>query len=153
MPLCSVTSVNESVRRSPCLFTRSLRKSFPRGPSVPRHGKRSEEHTSELQSLAYLVCRLLLEKKNVKMVAPNVIFGEGPVWDKRTKALYFVDICGYTISTWKPRGKHEAILGPAMKANAMACEKDGRLVVAGWGGRTVFPIDVNGGSQQQLMTE
>src|SRR2546425_9391983 len=26
---------------------------------------RSEEHTSELQSLAYLVCRLLLEKKNV----------------------------------------------------------------------------------------
>src|SRR2546425_6931923 len=29
------------------------------GPSP----KRSEEHTSELQSLAYLVCRLLLEKK------------------------------------------------------------------------------------------
>src|SRR2546425_6466129 len=26
-------------------------------------GTRSEEHTSELQSLAYLVCRLLLEKK------------------------------------------------------------------------------------------
>src|SRR5687767_15999501 len=26
-------------------------------------GQRSEEHTSELQSLAYLVCRLLLEKK------------------------------------------------------------------------------------------
>src|SRR5687767_15650127 len=28
---------------------------------------RSEEHTSELQSLAYLVCRLLLEKKNKKV--------------------------------------------------------------------------------------
>src|SRR2546425_4442190 len=29
-----------------------------------QHGEdRSEEHTSELQSLAYLVCRLLLEKK------------------------------------------------------------------------------------------
>src|SRR3989441_3126311 len=27
------------------------------------HEIRSEEHTSELQSLAYLVCRLLLEKK------------------------------------------------------------------------------------------
>src|SRR2546425_3509250 len=27
---------------------------------------RSEEHTSELQSLAYLVCRLLLEKKKNK---------------------------------------------------------------------------------------
>src|SRR2546425_7953499 len=28
--------------------------------------QRSEEHTSELQSLAYLVCRLLLEKKNTR---------------------------------------------------------------------------------------
>src|SRR5205823_9682964 len=33
-----------------------------RNPS-PSGGGRSEEHTSELQSLAYLVCRLLLEKK------------------------------------------------------------------------------------------
>src|SRR2546425_11788702 len=29
---------------------------------------RSEEHTSELQSLAYLVCRLLLEKKKKKIL-------------------------------------------------------------------------------------
>src|SRR2546425_5539903 len=29
----------------------------------PLEASRSEEHTSELQSLAYLVCRLLLEKK------------------------------------------------------------------------------------------
>src|SRR2546425_4418148 len=29
---------------------------------------RSEEHTSELQSLAYLVCRLLLEKKKNKQI-------------------------------------------------------------------------------------
>src|SRR2546425_4809149 len=32
--------------------------------TLERH--RSEEHTSELQSLAYLVCRLLLEKKKTK---------------------------------------------------------------------------------------
>src|SRR5687767_15775600 len=31
--------------------------------------RRSEEHTSELQSLAYLVCRLLLEKKKNKLKA------------------------------------------------------------------------------------
>src|SRR2546425_9484839 len=30
---------------------------------------RSEEHTSELQSLAYLVCRLLLEKKKIDCIA------------------------------------------------------------------------------------
>src|SRR2546425_9363016 len=33
---------------------------------VPWVLERSEEHTSELQSLAYLVCRLLLEKKKKK---------------------------------------------------------------------------------------
>src|SRR2546425_9644735 len=31
--------------------------------NLPQKQPRSEEHTSELQSLAYLVCRLLLEKK------------------------------------------------------------------------------------------
>src|SRR5436189_2992720 len=34
----------------------------PRGRQL--HAWRSEEHTSELQSPMYLVCRLLLEKKN-----------------------------------------------------------------------------------------
>src|SRR2546425_6267857 len=57
---------------------RVLKKLIQRAPKVPRfamrnnlflptfidnYGDRSEEHTSELQSLAYLVCRLLLEKK------------------------------------------------------------------------------------------
>src|SRR5258707_7932986 len=31
---------------------------------IKTHHNRSEEHTSELQSRQYLVCRLLLEKKN-----------------------------------------------------------------------------------------
>src|SRR5438477_8611311 len=35
-------------------------------PAPPRGRKRSEEHTSELQSHVNLVCRLLLEKKKKK---------------------------------------------------------------------------------------
>src|SRR5687767_15424076 len=61
------------------IFCPKLDRSFVSSPHVrvcassliPREGltglldsTRSEEHTSELQSLAYLVCRLLLEKKN-----------------------------------------------------------------------------------------
>src|SRR6478609_9771337 len=38
----------------------------PTPPCVRSCATRSEEHTSELQSLAYLVCRLLLEKKKKK---------------------------------------------------------------------------------------
>src|ERR1041384_8516888 len=56
----------------PTLF-RSIRRETDskhptRGPPIcetPTH-YRSEEHTSELQSLAYLVCRLLLEKNTYK---------------------------------------------------------------------------------------
>src|SRR3989441_5887014 len=39
---------------------------------------RSEEHTSELQSLAYLVCRLLLEKKKGLSTDPSPQTARGP---------------------------------------------------------------------------
>src|SRR5947209_14177944 len=40
-----------------------------------RHGDlRSEEHTSELQSRQYLVCRLLLEKKKKELAGSNNSF-------------------------------------------------------------------------------
>src|SRR5436189_2528902 len=43
------------------------RRCSPRGNLHPgRDAPRSEEHTSELQSPMYLVCRLLLEKKKKK---------------------------------------------------------------------------------------
>src|SRR3982751_7130911 len=57
------------------IYTLSLHDALPISPSFPRTGrwrssrkvsvgpKRSEEHTSELQSRSDLVCRLLLEKK------------------------------------------------------------------------------------------
>src|SRR5436189_6056771 len=35
----------------------------PEGPAIVGREERSEEHTSELQSPMYLVCRILLEKK------------------------------------------------------------------------------------------
>src|SRR2546425_5817535 len=43
--------------------------------------RRSEEHTSELQSLAYLVCRLLLEKKKKYKKRENVRHEEEKVED------------------------------------------------------------------------
>src|SRR5688572_23999963 len=40
---------------------------MPASPPRPRAPRRSEEHTSELQSQSNLVCRLLLEKKKKKV--------------------------------------------------------------------------------------
>src|SRR3712207_7476022 len=46
-----------------------------RGRPGPRGGdRRSEEHTSELQSRQYLVCRLLLEKKKKNYTALLLLF-------------------------------------------------------------------------------
>src|SRR5947199_1046266 len=52
------------------LTSRGLRRAFVHGANASWdtgcHRIRSEEHTSELQSLRHLVCRLLLEKKKDK---------------------------------------------------------------------------------------
>src|SRR3712207_8353370 len=40
------------------------------------HEARSEEHTSELQSRQYLVCRLLLEKKKTKTILKSYLLGD-----------------------------------------------------------------------------
>src|SRR3712207_7976322 len=53
----------------PAVLPGGLRRlhALPGGRGGPRHPvDRSEEHTSELQSRQYLVCRLLLEKKKNK---------------------------------------------------------------------------------------
>src|SRR2546430_4763840 len=52
-----------------------VRRAAPRGRRLPRRPeqrRRSEEHTSELQSQSNLVCRLLLEKKNEAVARPVV---------------------------------------------------------------------------------
>src|SRR2546425_3168348 len=51
---------------------------------------RSEEHTSELQSLAYLVCRLLLEKK------------------KHAKSI--ADERAFIVCSWPMRSRRDAVL-------------------------------------------
>src|SRR5205823_7290289 len=61
-------------RRGAIRLERQRRDIAQRGLGQARgRGLRSEEHTSELQSLAYLVCRLLLEKKKKKKKQPSTI--------------------------------------------------------------------------------
>src|SRR3712207_8258443 len=48
------------------IFSFELDKVFITAVSISGSPGRSEEHTSELQSRQYLVCRLLLDKKNTR---------------------------------------------------------------------------------------
>src|SRR5258705_1819512 len=57
-----------------CPAGRSARGRPPRrGGRHPRRWCRSEEHTSELQSLRHLVCRLLLEKKKTEALLTAIV--------------------------------------------------------------------------------
>src|SRR3712207_8228297 len=49
------------------------------GPVCPNSHGRSEEHTSELQSRQYLVCRLLLEKKKINDQHEDTLPHENPL--------------------------------------------------------------------------
>ncbi|HTP96497.1 MAG TPA: SMP-30/gluconolactonase/LRE family protein [Burkholderiales bacterium] len=80
----------------------------------------------------------------IDVIAENVIFGEGPVWDRRDKVFFFTDIIGDTIWKWRPDGTREVVLKPSVKANGTTLDREGRLVVAGWGGRTVFRFERDG---------
>src|SRR2546429_2422181 len=64
------TTLFRSLRNSPGRRDRAAHPSgsesrSPRAPPSAWRSPRSEEHTSELQSRLHLVCRLLLEKKNL----------------------------------------------------------------------------------------
>src|SRR5439155_15656800 len=61
------TLFRSSVSKTRSYFTINLRSS----PSGRASGWRSEEHTSELQPRGHLVCRLLLEKKNIRTLIDN----------------------------------------------------------------------------------
>src|SRR5687767_15688102 len=64
--IISETRNNSTRKRSPRPLKPFRKPGVRNTRSSSSASKRSEEHTSELQSLAYLVCRLLLEKKKKK---------------------------------------------------------------------------------------
>src|SRR3712207_8806713 len=59
------------------LMTVSGRMSVVQAVAPERIGERSEEHTSELQSRQYLVCRLLLEKKKKRGITRYTVMRLG----------------------------------------------------------------------------
>ena len=88
--------------------------------------------------------RIIDPSPPVDIIARDIIFGEGPTWDARNKQLFFVDIIGDTIWKWKPETGQEVVLRPSVKANGTCLDLENRLVVAGWGGRTIFRMEKNG---------
>src|SRR2546429_7311391 len=73
IPVANVPRVFHQRKTSPAWRALLPACSNVRKPSRVTPAKRSEEHTSELQSRLHLVCRLLLEKKK-QMSSPTAVY-------------------------------------------------------------------------------
>lgn len=78
------------------------------------------------------------------MIAHGIVFGEGPVWDKRKKRLLFTEIIGDSIWEYTPGVGVKRVLHPSSHANGMTFDLEGRLLVAGWSKRTIWRMESDG---------
>lgn len=88
--------------------------------------------------------RIASPATELEVIAHDVLFGEGPVWNKRAGALFYTDIIGDTIWKWTPGIGNEIVMRPSHKANGMTLDRQGRLVVAGWSWRCVWRMELDG---------
>lgn len=87
---------------------------------------------------------LVPEDAVLERISHGHVFTEGPVWNAREGALYFVDILDDTIWRWTPGVGKSVVLRPSGKANGMTFDGEGRLLVAGWTSRSVWRMASDG---------
>src|SRR3712207_8446347 len=71
LPICMLQNGQRAVGKNNLTFLAQRLHQLPVIGDIV--DSRSEEHTSELQSRQYLVCRLLLEKKNKYIFSPPIL--------------------------------------------------------------------------------
>src|SRR5436853_5257106 len=86
LPICSALSRKADALKKELA---SLGSDYGDVGRIALYGRRSEEHTSELQSLRHLVCRLLLEKKKLDQSQgfPGVAANDGVRSDVQLSGL------------------------------------------------------------------
>lgn len=62
-------------------------------------------------------------------IGEGYVFTEGPAWSPAEGALYFSDIPGDERYRWTEAGGVELVMAPTYKANGMAFDRQGRLIV------------------------
>ena len=88
--------------------------------------------------------RIVPKESSLRLIADSVRFGEGPVWNKRTQELFWVNIVGDSIWKWKEGVGKTQVMNPSYKADGMTFDQEGRLVVAGWSWRRVWRLEHDG---------
>ncbi len=80
----------------------------------------------------------------LERVSHGLVFTEGPIWDAEQGALIWTDIRGDQILRWIPGKGRDVIMEPTGKANGLTLDAENRILVAGWGSRTVWRWEKDG---------
>lgn len=88
--------------------------------------------------------RLVPRTSQLEVIANDLMFGEGPLWDSRTEEFYWVDIIADTIWKYKKGVGREVVMRPSYKADGLTFDRQGRLIVAGWSWRRVWRREHDG---------
>jgi gluconolactonase len=91
--------------------------------------------------------RIVEPDATLDVVFSGMAFGEGPVWNAVDGCLLWVDIVGSTIWRWVPGVGREVVMHPTGHANGMTLDADGRLLVAGWGARSIWRLELDGSTR------
>lgn len=65
----------------------------------------------------------------LRLLGSGYVFTEGPVWSVEEQCLYFSDIPGDRRYRWSAERGMELVAQPTFKANGMAFDREGRLIV------------------------
>ena len=72
---------------------------------------------------------LISPDAELTQIGTGYVFSEGPVWSVAEQALYFSDIPGDKRFKWTASAGMELVMFPTFKANGMAFDVEGRLIV------------------------
>jgi gluconolactonase len=77
-------------------------------------------------------------------IAHGLVFGEGPVWDKRKKRFLWTEIIGDGLWEYTPGVGTKRIMHPTGHGNGLTFDLEGRLLCAGWGSRKIWRMEHDG---------
>lgn len=88
--------------------------------------------------------RIVPRESHLEIIAGDLLFGEGPVWNNQTGELFWVDIIADTIWKYKKSVGREVVMRPSYKADGLTFDRQGRLLAAGWSWRRVWRREHDG---------
>ena len=87
---------------------------------------------------------LVAKEVSISRVSTGYIFTEGIMWHSQKKYLVWTDIIGDKILKWTPGVGTSVLMSPAGHPDGTFIDRQGRLVVAGWGSRNVWRLEDDG---------